>query len=69
MELPQNSRISNFAQLYINIKQSYAFYFDDSGFFLALFYHIGYVSKKGCHRTALEFCKVRLPRGSEYRLK
>jgi len=31
---------------------------ENRGFFLALFYHIGYVSKKGCHRTALEFCKL-----------
>lgn len=33
-------------------------YRENRGFFLALFYHIGYVSKKGCHRTALEFCKL-----------
>ena len=23
-----------------------------------MFYHVGYLTKKGCHRTALEFCKL-----------
>lgn len=48
---------SNFSLTSGKCRLSYK-YRENRGFFLALFYHIGYVSKKGCHRTALEFCKL-----------
>lgn len=48
---------SNFSLSSGKCRLSYKFR-ENRGFFLALFYHIGYVSKKGCHRTALEFCKL-----------
>ena len=29
-----------------------------SGFFLSLFRHIQYLGRRGCWRTALEYCKL-----------
>ncbi|CAI8041377.1 Transcription factor 25 [Geodia barretti] len=33
---------------------------ENRSFFLTLFRHLSYISRRGCHRTALEFCKLLL---------